>query len=375
MNVVLALTLALTTIPGATPRVASAGAAEIETLTLDGKAGEATDKGRSAVRTHPDDVDLRLALARAIAATARHVKRVVEVPMTQADVDRGQVTVPGLDLEHAPKKVDYDKDLLDEALGHLEAAIQRARRRQDVRVFQCFLLTDSGRIDRAKTAISDALTALPKTPELASTMAAYGAERAKRGDPAGGVVLLAPVVAAFPKEGPVLADYGNLLTRLNRKTEAFSAFDRATAAAPNDVRIVRTKAVSAVLLRDFRRARGAYETAFRLEGGATDALAASAAAYGVDPKSSAGPMRKLASEDMSSDPSLRGLASQFVRAATTGPASKDAMALARTLMTSQQYVLAIPVLDRAAHAAPGNTEARSLLKNAYGQLGCPALAP
>ena len=86
-------------------------------------------------------------------------------------------------------------------------------------------------------------------------------------------------------------------------------------------------------------------------------------------------MRKLASEDMSSDPSLRGLASQFVQAAATGPASKDAMALARTLMTSQQYVLAIPVLDRAAHAAPGNTEARSLLKNAYGQLGCPALAP
>jgi hypothetical protein len=45
------------------------------------------------------------------------------------------------------------------------------------------------------------------------------------------------------------------------------------------------------------------------------------------------------------------LANAFARAATSGAGSEDAMTLARRLVESQQFVLAIPVLDRAIRAA------------------------
>ena len=141
-----------------------------------------------------------------------------------------------MDLAKATRRVDYDTGLFEESILHLEFAIKRAPQREDLRVFQCFLLTDAGRIDRAKAAIAAALLALPKTPAVAKTMTAYGAERAKRGDPAGGAALLAPVVSAFPKNAAILVDYANVLTRLGRKSEAYGAFDQVTALAPREVR-------------------------------------------------------------------------------------------------------------------------------------------
>ena len=80
MNALLALALTLGTIPGAAPQKTTTGvatAAQVEKLTLDGKAEEAMEKGRAAVAAHPDDVDLRLALARALAAKARRSNRVL----------------------------------------------------------------------------------------------------------------------------------------------------------------------------------------------------------------------------------------------------------------------------------------------------------
>ena len=50
------------------------------------------------------------------------------------------------------------------------------------------------------------------------------------------------------------------------------------------------------------------------------------------------------------------------------------MTLARKLMASQQFVLAIPVLDRAIKANPGNAEAKTMLKTTFRELGCASLA-
>jgi tetratricopeptide (TPR) repeat protein len=375
MNVLLAIAIALGTIPGAAPQVGPASAAQIEKLTLDGKADDAIDIGRVSVAAHPDDVDLRLALARALAAKARTVRRLVNVSMSQADIDRGKVAVPGADFDNAPTRIEYDTGLFEEAMLHLDFAIKRAPVRKDLRVFDCFLLTDAGYIDRAKAAIANALAALPKTPALAKTMAAYGAERAKRDDPEGSAELLAPVVTAFPKEVSILTDYGNVLTRLGRKTDAYAAFDHATTLAPKDAGFARTKALSAMLFRDYRRAQKAFDATFRLGRGVADEFASYAAAYGVDPKASAGLMRELGTPAPSSDASVVDLANHFVRAAKAGPSSDEALTLARRLVAAEQYAFAIPVLDRAVQASPNNLEAKAMLKTAYQSLGCPKLAP
>jgi len=378
MSLMLAITLALPTIPGAEPRLnagASSYAREVEKLTQDGQAAEAADKGRASVALHPDDVDLRLALARALAAQSRKVNRVVNVKMSQADLDRGQVAVPSPELGRAPVAVEYDGALFEEAMLHLEFGIKRAPEREDLRVFECFLLTDAGRIDRAKAAISGAIAALPKTPSSAKTLAAYGAERAKRGDAAGGVELMAPVAQAFPTDAAVLIDYGNLLTRLGRKAEAFAALDRATELAPQDVRFARTKAVSAMLLRDYKRAQAGFDAAFRLGHGIPDQFASYVAAYGIDPLASSGLMRELGTPAPSSDASVMDLANTFARAGKEGPSSAQAMTLARSLVATEQYLFAIPVLDRALAANPKNAEAKSMLGDAYRALGCPSLAP
>ena len=375
MTVLLALALALAADPKAGSQTATPKAAQIEKLTLDGKADDAIEQGRPAVAAHPDDLDLRLALARALAAKARHVKRQVNVPVSQQDVDKGQVAVPAADLASGPSRVEYDSGPFEEAMLHLDYAIKRAPKRQDLRIFQCFLLTDSGRIDRAKAAITSALAALPKSPGLAATMAAYGAERAKRDDPAGGAQLLAPVAEAFPKEASVLVDYGNVLTRLGKKAESYAAFDRAIALAPQEVRYLRTKAVSAMLLRDYRRAQNGFNAAFQQGRGVADQFASYVAAYGADPKLAAEPMRKLGAPGPATDPMVADYANGFVRAAKGGPASADAMTLARKLVGAGQHVFAIPVLDRALHAEPNNAEAKALLTTAYTALGCAALAP
>jgi tetratricopeptide (TPR) repeat protein len=359
--IVLALALTLASVPQtaapppANPPVATSQ--QLERLIRDGKADEAVTKGRPAVAAHPDDVELRLALARALAAQARHAKRQVNVTLSKEDTDRGEVKVKDADLRAATLRVDYDPAPFNEALEQLDVAIRRAPERLDLRVFQCFLLTDSGQIDRAKTAITNALQALPKNATTAKMMTAYGAERAKRGDPAGGAELLSPVAKAFPDDAAILVDYANVLTRLGRKYEAYNAFDRATLLAPKDARYARTKAIGAMLLRDYRRARSAY-----------------AAVYGLDPAASATLMRELVSPAASSEPQVVDLANAFVRAGKAGASSDEAMKLARSLLASQQFVFAIPVLDRAIKASPSNTEAKAMFQTVYRELGCESLA-
>ncbi len=365
MHVLLALILTL---------AALATAPQVEKLTQDGKADDAIEKGRAAVAAHPDDVDLRLALARALAAKARQSKRVINANLTKEDIDRGEATLSGVDLKNAPRRIEYDTGLFEEALLHLDFGIKRAPEREDLRVFQCFLLTDAGRVDRAKAAIVSALAALPKTAATAKLMTAYGAERVKRGDPEGGAELLAPVAGAFSQNAAILVDYANALTRLGRKSEAFAAFDRVTQLAPQDVRYARTKAIGAMLLRDYRRAQTAFDAAFRLGHGVADEFASYAAAYGIDPKASAGLMRELGTPAPSSDTSVVDLANAFARAGSAGASSEEAMTLARSLVTSEQFVFAIPVLDRAIQASPKDAEAKTLLKTAYRGLGCEALA-
>jgi Flp pilus assembly protein TadD len=377
MHALLALALILGTIPGAAPPGRPSGSAtapQVEKLIQDGKAEEAIEKGRPAVAAHPDDVDLRLALARALAAKARHANRVLNVNMTKEEIDRGEATLKGVDLSAATPRVDYDAAPFEEAMRNLDEAIKRAPQREDLRVFQCFLLTDAGKTDRAKTAITSALAALPKTPALAKTMTAYGAERAKRGDAEGGAMLLAPVASAFPTDPAILVDYANVLTRLGRKPEAYAAFDRVTQLAPREVRYARTKAVGAMLLRDYRRAQTAFNVAFQLGHGVADQFASYAAAYGIDPKGSAPLMNGLGAPAASSDPSVADLANSFARAGTAGAASKEAMALARSLLASKQFLIAIPVLDRAIQARPKDAEAKTMLQTAFRELGCPSLA-
>jgi hypothetical protein len=92
MHVLLALTLTL---------AALATAPQVEKLTQDGKADDAIEQGRAAVAAHPDDVDLRLALARALAAKARQSKRVINADLTKEDIERGEATLSGVDLKNA----------------------------------------------------------------------------------------------------------------------------------------------------------------------------------------------------------------------------------------------------------------------------------
>jgi tetratricopeptide (TPR) repeat protein len=373
MELLLSLALSLATIPASSAGGATANAAQVEKLTQDGKADEAIQKGRAAVNAHPDDVDLRLALARALAAKGRKASRVVDAALSKDDVARGEAKLTGVDLSAAKLRVDYDPALFEEAILHLEFGIGKSPKREDLRVFHCYLLTDAGRIDRAKSAIASALAALPKTPALAKTMTAYGAERAKRGDAEGGAALLAPVTQAFPGEAAIFVDYANVLTRLGRKADAYAAFDRATQLAPNDLRTMRTKAIGAMLLRDYKRAQTTFDAAFRLGRGVADEFASYAAAYGIDPKASALLMRELGTPAPSSDASVVDLANAFRRAGTSGAASEDAMTLARQLVAAQQFVFAIPVLDRAIQANPKNTEAKTLLKTTFRELGCEQL--
>ena len=374
MNVLLALTLVLATTPQASTNAADTPAAKIERLVLDGKADEAVTEGRPAVAAHPDDVDLRLAFARALAAKARKVNRHVDVKLTKDDVANGALTLKDADLKGAPVRVDYDPALFDEAIAQLEFAIKKAPQRVDLRVFQCFLLTDAGHIESAKAAIESTFASIPRSPYLAKTFTSYGAERAKRGDAEGAATLLAPVAHAFPGDPAILIDYANVLTRLGRKKDAYAAFDRVTEIAPHDVKYARTKAVGAMLLRDYPRARTSFDAAFRLSHDVADEFASHAAAYGIDPKTSVALMQRLAAPAPSSNPRAADLAGAFARAGKAGASSPEAMTLANTLLASQQFVLAIPVLDRAAKANPKNAEAAKMLKTVFVELGCERLA-
>ena len=354
--------------------LAAASPAEIDRLAKSGKLDDAIAQGRAAAAERPNDPDTRLAVARALATKARRFNHVVNVKLSQKDLERGEVKVPNANLGDSPLQPGYDASLFEEAQLNLDAAIAAAPKREDARALKCFLLTDAGRIDRAKAAIVDAIAYLPESRETAKTLIAFGAERAKKDDLAGASELMGPVAAAFPGVAEIQADYGNVLTRLGRKREADAALDRALAAAPNDERTARTRAVAAMLLRDYPRARGAYDALFRAKRSPSDQLASAAAAYGADPKGSVEIMRSLAVPAAGADPGMTDLANLYAAAGTAGPASPAAISLGRKLVASQQLVIAIPVLDRAAKADPKNDEARKLLVQVYRDLGCAGLA-
>src|SRR6516162_6284125 len=359
--------------PAPTPPKGSPAALDVEKKLRDGKLDEAIDKGRAAIKAAPDDVDLRLATARALGAKARQLTRTLNVKVTQEDLKKGSIKVPKSGGE-GPVEIGYDGALLDEALGHLDHAITLAPKREDLRVFQCYLLTDSSRIDAAKTAITGALAALPKTPDLAKTMIAYGAEREKHHDTLGSVALMTPVAAAFPKEAAIQADYGNALTRLGRKQEAYAALDKALAAAPADLRFARTKAAAAMLLRDFHVAQKAWESVHQASRQDADAVAAATAAYGIDPKASVALFNELATPSPSAQQAVLDLAQQFSAAGTAGPGSEAAMSLAKKLLADGQDLLAIPVLDRAMRSPKTAAKAKSTLVKLYDDFVCPELA-
>jgi tetratricopeptide (TPR) repeat protein len=349
-------------------------AADVEALTKDGKIDEAIGSGRAAVAARPDDVDARLALARALGVKARRFNHVVNVKVSKDDLAKGTVTVPGGKADDGPLQIGYDAGLFEEAQLHLNEGIKRAPTREDIRVFQCYLLTDAARIDRAKAAIADAVAKLPKTAAEAKTFVAFGAERVKRGDIEGGAALMAPVAEAYPANGDVQADYGNVLTRLGRKSEAFTALDRAVQAAPKDVRTARTRAMSAMLLRDYPRARSAWDGVFRLTRLEGDALASAAAAYALDPKAAVPLFRDLAMPTPSANKGVADVANLYALAGTAGPGSDAAKGLAKGLIDSGQLVLAIPLLDSAVKADAKDASSKALLVKVFNDLGCGALA-
>lgn len=349
-------------------RQPSASAA-IDTLVAQEKYDEAIQKGRDAVNARPDDPDLRKALAGALAAKAKRVEKVADVPVTQQDIDAGsmRVKLPGKDAFKT--KVVYDAGLFEESVLNLDRAIRLAPARKDLRQSLIYLLSDAGRVDRASTAMKDALAALPRAPDTAHDLASLGAERTKRGDAAGGAALLGVVAQSYPGDAVVQADYGFSLTKLGKNPEALAAFDAAATAAPGDLRILRMRATAAMLFRDFAKARSAYDAAFRAGRQDPDRLGAAAAAYGVDPKAALPDLEEIALPAASSDPTAVELASLYVAAAKAGPTSPAAINLAKKLTGEGQPVLALPILEQALRAKPPAKEAADLRKKAYEDLG------
>lgn len=353
---------------GASPKVG-----EIEDLLAANRLEEAVGAGRKAVAAAPDDVDVRLALARALAAHGRRMERVVTVPGKPSE-SGGEIRLKLSDFQEGTLSVGYDAALFEEALLHLSEGIRRAPKRQDVRMLQCFLLTDGARIDRAAAAVQDAVNALPKTAELAKDLVQFGAERTKRGDPSGGARLIGIVAKAFPTDAEVQVDHGLSLSRLGRRADAAAALDRAASLAPRDVRIQRKCAAAAMILRDWKRAASAYEAAFAVSASDEDRFGAAAATYGLDPAAAVGLFEDLAAPAPSAPPAMTALARSWADAARAGVASSGAKALADRLVTDHQEILAIPVLDRIVAAEPGDSASRTKLADVLRSFDSPVLA-
>jgi tetratricopeptide (TPR) repeat protein len=343
----------------------------IEGLIAAGKLDEAIAAGRAGVAQAVDDVDLRYALAKALAAKGRRTERIVNLPKESANAT---LRLTAADLKNADLSVGYDAALFEEAVLHLGEALRRAAGRKDIRMTQCFLLTDGARIERAAAALREAIRTLPAEPRLPEELARFGAERTKRGDASGGATLLGIVAQAYPAHAEIQADHGFSLARLGRRDEALAALDRAAALKPKNVSLLRRRAIAALILRDYARAQTAYDAAFAASRDDQDRFGAAVAAYGRDPKASAPILRDLATPSPSAAPALVQLAAEFAAAAHDGAASPAAMALAARVAKDGQEVLALPVYDRALAAAPSNTAARRGLAGSYRALGCPAIA-
>lgn len=358
--------------PAPTP---PATASEIEALLSEGKLDEAVSRGREAVGANPSDPDLRLLLARALAARARRLERIPPPGAKAEDVTVGPLKVPHYGgVEPSWLRVVYEADAFEEAILHLDEGIRRAPARKDLRLAKIYLLTDASRISRAAAAIREAIRSLRGSEGLARELASFGAERARRGDDEAAATLLGVVASAFPSDAEVQADYGFTLARLGRKAEAYEAFDRAARVSPKDVRLLRMRANVALVYRDFALAMASFEAAFTASREDADRMGAAAAAYGIDPASSEPLFRELATEAASAVPGAADLASRFLAAIRSGPASAETLGLARELVSRSMELLAIPLLSRAVEADPSLAEPRAELARVYRALRYDRLA-
>jgi tetratricopeptide (TPR) repeat protein len=348
---------------------------DLEALIKAGKLDEAVTAGRAAVEASPSNPDLRVALAHALAAKGRTVRRVVATTVDAKDLIAGTATLPRIGPDNPPKiEIAYDPGLLEEAIRQIREAIRLAPTRKDLRLTECYLLMDAGDLDRAADAVRETLAALPHTPELADDLSSYGTERARRGDSRGGLVLLEPVRRAFPDVPSLVADRGFVLAQADRRKEAAAELDRAVKLAPTDLRILRRRATAFMLLLDFKRAREGWQAAFKGGRMDEDRLGAAAAAVAFDPKTAAGELSEQATPAASANPALVELAAELLDAASSSGAAKKNIALAKKLADGGKELLAVPLLHRALRADPGLRDAASQLAVIERKFGFPSVA-
>jgi Flp pilus assembly protein TadD len=343
--------------------------AEIEQLIAEDRLDEAIAAARAALETSPADPDLHMALAQALATKGRTVHHVVEAAVDPSAIAAGEqiLPYPGLD-DNTQVEAVYDPKLFDEALSHVRKAIRLAPERTDLRFSECYLLTDAGEIRKASAAIWRITESLPADPRLASTLASYGGERVKRGDHAGGAVLLGVVASAYPDHAEVQASYGAALARSGSRDEALAALDRAAELSPRDLGLQRKRALFGLLLQDFERARTAFTAAYTISRDDPDRFGAGAAAFGLDPAAAAFDFEELAAPAASTDPAVSELAVAFLASIRLPESRLD---LAHRLVSDQQALLAIPVLHRILADQPDQAEARTLLEEIYAAVDFP----
>ncbi|MBZ5637295.1 MAG: hypothetical protein LAO51_00910 [Acidobacteriia bacterium] len=352
-----------------------ASPSDIEALIKDGKLDEAISSGRAAVEASPSEPDLRGALAHALAAKGRSVHRVVSTTVNAEDLVSGSAVLPRIGPDNPPEiKIVYDPSLFEEAIRQIRAAIELAPRREDLRLTECYLFTDAADIDRAAEAVRGTLAALPHTSTLAPDLAAFGVERAQRGDARGGLTLLQPVSAAYPADAPLAVDRGFILAQAGRKAEALAELDRAAKLAPKDLQILRRRATALVLLREWKRARDGWKAAFEAGREDGDRLDAAAVALAFDVTTAKSELQDLAAPASSANPEVVRLAQDLLGAASASAAAKGNLELAKKLAGGGRQLLAVPVLHRALRADPGLGEAASLLAGIERKFGFPSVA-
>ncbi len=341
---------------------ASSSPSEIQALVKDGKLDDAIAKGRAAVQAKPSDPELRMALAHALAAKGRSIHRVVSTTVDGKDLVAGKVALPAINPDKPPRaEVRYDPALFEEAAKNVREAVKLSPKRTDLRLEQCYLLTDAGDVDGALQAVRGALAALPHAGSLGTDLAAFGIERAKRGDPPGGATLLQPVAAAFPNDAAIAVDYGYILGQAGKKAEALKALNRALALAPTDLRVLRRRTTALMLLREFKLARAGWQAAFELSREDGERLGAAAAAIAFDAKTAKSELHELGAPAASADPALVDLAADLYTAASSPAAAAQNVSIAKKLADGKKELLALPILHRALAADRGLKDAAALL--------------